>query len=114
MRLDKKLVERNLAPTRSKAQELINSEKVEVNGKVITKLSFDVGENDKINIKQNDLLNLLGNLNFQNSGNLKAFLDSLEDLGIDWNSIHTTANDAAEALKYLTNSIHFSIKILYS
>ena len=55
--------------------------------------------------KQNDLLNLLGSLNFQNSGNLKAFLDSLEDLGIDWNSIHTTANDAAEALKYLTNSI---------
>ena len=56
MRLDKELVLRNLAPTRTKAQELINNNYVKVNGKLINKLSFDIHENDNIEILKNDTL----------------------------------------------------------
>ena len=49
-RLDKILVERNLAPTRAKAQELIKSGNIKVNGKVVTKASFDISSNDTIEI----------------------------------------------------------------
>lgn len=47
-RLDKHLVEQGLAPTRAKAQELIKSGNVKVNGKIIEKSSFDVDCNDNI------------------------------------------------------------------
>ena len=56
MRLDKELVIRNLAPTRTKSQELINYNYVKVNGKIISKLAFDVKENDSIEIILNDTL----------------------------------------------------------
>jgi len=56
MRLDKELVLRNMAPTRTKAQELISNNYVKVNDKIISKLSFDIKENDIINIVSNDTL----------------------------------------------------------
>ena len=55
-RLDKELVNRNLVETRTKAQELISSEVVLVNGKVQIKPSFSVGETDKIELKENEVL----------------------------------------------------------
>ena len=55
-RLDKELVVRNLVETRSKAQELIDSQAIVVNGKTQTKASFKVSDNDEIKIKENDIL----------------------------------------------------------
>ena len=49
-RLDKEIVERNLAPTRAKAQELIKNGNVKLNGKIVTKASLDVLLNDSIQI----------------------------------------------------------------
>ena len=56
MRLDKELVERGLAPTRTKAQELIDNKYVKVNGKIITKASFSINDEDTIEIISNDTL----------------------------------------------------------
>ena len=56
MRLDKELVERNLVPSRSKAQELIKECFVLVNGKLIDKANYTVKETDVIEIKENDKL----------------------------------------------------------
>lgn len=49
-RLDKELVERNLVPTRSKAQELIKSGNIKLNGKIVTKSSLDISNEDIIEI----------------------------------------------------------------
>ena len=49
-RLDKEIVERSLAPTRSKAQELIKSGNVKVNNKVELKSSLEVSSDDIIEI----------------------------------------------------------------
>ncbi|MFQ6724440.1 MAG: TlyA family RNA methyltransferase [Clostridia bacterium] len=55
-RLDKKIVERGIAPTRAKAQELIKSGNVKVNNAVITKSSLDILPSDNIEIINNDTL----------------------------------------------------------
>lgn len=55
--------------------------------------------------KLNDLFNLLGSLNFQDSGTLKVFLESLEDLNPNWDAMGHSAESAAEALKKFTNSV---------
>ena len=49
-RLDKELVERGIAPTRAKAQELIKNNNVKVNGKIISKASFDISPDDIIEL----------------------------------------------------------------
>lgn len=56
MRLDKILVERGLVPTRAKAQELIKSGNIKVNGKVISKSSLDILSDDNIQIIDNSTL----------------------------------------------------------
>lgn len=56
MRLDKELVERGLAPTRTKAQELIDNKYAKVNGKIATKASFNINDEDTIEIISNDTL----------------------------------------------------------
>ncbi len=55
-RIDKELVNRNLVPSRSKAQELIKAELVECNHKIIDKCNFLVKDNDILTIKENDRL----------------------------------------------------------
>ena len=55
-RIDKELVNRNLVPTRSKAQELIHSKKIKCNGKIISKCNFLVSESDELNVLENDTL----------------------------------------------------------
>jgi len=54
-RLDKELVVRGLAESRTKAQELISKGLVTINSKVITKLSHSVSEGDNIVVQDNDL-----------------------------------------------------------
>lgn len=50
MRLDFYILENNLADTRSKAQDLIKSHKVLVNGKIWTKPKYEVTEEDEVKI----------------------------------------------------------------
>lgn len=52
-RLDKELVERGLAPTRAKAQELIKTNNVKVNNKICTKSSTEINADDIIEIVDN-------------------------------------------------------------
>ena len=73
MRLDKELVNRNFAPTRTKAQELINAQKVEVNGKVASKLSLDVNIDDNIVVKSNDLLKYVSRAGLKLEKAIKTF-----------------------------------------
>ncbi len=51
-RLDKILVEKELVPTRSQAQDFIRSQKVLVNGKVETKTGFLVSSDDSIELTE--------------------------------------------------------------
>ncbi|WP_457564173.1 23S rRNA (cytidine-2'-O)-methyltransferase TlyA [Caminibacter sp.] len=50
MRLDEAIVNKHLLNSRNKAKELIKNSKVKVNGKIVTKPSYKVGENDEIEI----------------------------------------------------------------
>ncbi len=72
-RLDKKLVDRNLVETRTKAQDLISSSAVLVNGKVQTKSSFAINEKDKIEIKSFDALKYVSRGGFKLEKALKVF-----------------------------------------
>lgn len=51
MRLDKKLVDKNYFETRSKALFAIENKNIYVNGKCITKSSFDIKEDDIIEVR---------------------------------------------------------------
>ena len=55
-RLDKELVEHGIAPTRTKAQELIKNGNIKVNGVVVNKPSFEINDNDKLEILDNSTL----------------------------------------------------------
>ncbi len=50
MRLDEAIVNRGLLKSRNKAKELIKNQKIKVNGKIITKPSFKVSQEDKIEL----------------------------------------------------------------
>ncbi len=56
VRLDNYLVLKGYTPSRSKASELIHNGKVKVNNKVILKPSFDVSEEDIIEVLENKVL----------------------------------------------------------
>lgn len=55
-RIDRELLKRNLAPSRSKAQELIKGGFVKCNGEVISKSNYLVQDNDVLKIISNDKL----------------------------------------------------------
>lgn len=55
MRLDIYLIEKELASTRSKAQQLIKEGKVKVDAKVVTKTGFEI-KNQKVEVIENDVL----------------------------------------------------------
>jgi 23S rRNA (cytidine1920-2'-O)/16S rRNA (cytidine1409-2'-O)-methyltransferase len=52
LRLDEEIVNRGLLNSRNKAKELIKSQNVKVNGKIVTKPSFRVEKSDNIEILQ--------------------------------------------------------------
>lgn len=54
MRIDKFLVENNFYDTRNKAQEAIKQGKIKINGKVISKCSFEVNNDDQVNVIDDD------------------------------------------------------------
>ena len=79
MRLDKELVIRGLAPTRAKAQELISNNKVKINGKIVSKASYSINDEDNIEILPNDTLK------YVSRGGLK--LDkAINEFDIDFNN----------------------------
>lgn len=80
-RLDKELVGRALAPSRSKSQELITSSLVMVNGNIVTKSNYMVGEEDTIEIVNND------KLKYVSRGGLKLE-KALEEFKIDVNGLN--------------------------
>lgn len=72
-RLDKELVLRNLIETRTKASELISKNKVFVNGKIISKSSYDVAETDQIQVEDNDIFKYVSRGGFKLEKALKSF-----------------------------------------
>lgn len=80
-RLDKELVLRGLAPSRSKAQELINSGFVVCSGKVITKCNYGVESNCEIKILEND------KLKYVSRGGLKLE-KAIKEFGLDFSDLN--------------------------
>lgn len=78
-RLDKELTLRNLVETRTKAQELILSGAVIVNGKVHTKTSFAVDEASEIKILNNEVLKYVSRGGFKLEKALKVFNVHIKD-----------------------------------
>ena len=78
-RLDKELVERNLVETRTKAQELILSGAVVVNGKVQTKVSLNVGVEDKIELVNTEVLKYVSRGGFKLEKAIKVFNVNIKD-----------------------------------
>ena len=78
-RLDKELVERSLVETRSKAQELILSGAVSVNGKVQTKASFSVNEADEIKLENTNLLKYVSRGGFKLEKAINVFNLNVKD-----------------------------------
>ena len=72
-RLDKELVLKGFVESRTKAQELIANGAVKVNDKVVVKDSYSVGELDKIEIAQNDVLKYVSRGGFKLEKALKVF-----------------------------------------
>lgn len=54
-RLDAEIVNRKIARSRESAKEMIKSGNISVNGKLINKVSFEVGENDIIESSQQEI-----------------------------------------------------------
>ncbi|MFW0155154.1 TlyA family RNA methyltransferase [Rothia sp. P6271] len=73
MRLDKELVNRALARSRTLAQKLINDGFVSVNGVVITKSSYDVLPRDTITVDDNDHIQYVSRAGHKLMGALKIF-----------------------------------------
>ena len=72
-RLDKFLVEKGLVETRTKAQELISSGAVEVDGKIQTKLSYSVCEDATIKILNTEVLKYVSRGGFKLEKALNVF-----------------------------------------
>ena len=72
-RLDKELVKRGLAESRTRAQELINNGLVAVNNKIVTKLSYNVADVDTITIQNNELFKYVSRGGFKLEKAINAF-----------------------------------------
>jgi len=76
IRLDNYLVQNKLSDSRTKAQAIIKDSVVSVNGKVITKSSFKLEKDDKVELKEHKVYVS------RSAHKLKLFLDDL-DLNLD-------------------------------
>ncbi len=73
MRLDKALVERSLARSRTLAAQLIAEGAVAVNGRVAAKASMKVAETDRLTVEESDLLAYVSRAGHKLAGALAAF-----------------------------------------
>ena len=78
MRLDKALVEREITPTRAKAQDAIIAGRVKVNDVVVTKKNFIVNDNDILSL-QEETLSFVSRAGFKLYDVLEPFDISLKD-----------------------------------
>ena len=80
MRLDVVLLERGLAPSRSKAKEMILNGAVTYNGVVVTRPAIEVAEEDELAVLPNDLQRYVGRGGLKLEGALDRFGVSPQDL----------------------------------
>lgn len=78
-RLDKELVRRNFVETRTKAQELISSGAVQIEGKVVLKASCKVNENEEIKITNEDVLKYVSRGGFKLEKAIDVFKIEIKD-----------------------------------
>ena len=78
MRLDQWLYEKGLAPSRSKAQELILSEKVSVKGQIQKLPSFKVGPGVEVEVLPSDVLRYVSRAGLKLEGAINHLRDKLE------------------------------------
>ena len=118
-RLDVYLVKVNIVPSRSKAAELINNNKVMVNNKIISKASYEVNENDDIKILNNEVLKYVsrGGLKLEkaiNYFNLSLKDKVILDIGSSTGGFTDCALQNGAKLVYAldvgTNQLHESLK----
>lgn len=72
-RLDKYLVNNDFTSSRTKSKELIKSGNVKVNGRVLTKCSYNVKTNDRIEIIDNDYLKYVSRAGLKLDGAIDSF-----------------------------------------
>lgn len=72
-RLDKHLVNQNYVSSRTKAKELIKSGSVEVNGRTITKASYNVKSHDQIDIISEDYVRYVSRAGLKMEGAIESF-----------------------------------------
>lgn len=78
-RLDKEMVVRGLADTRTRAQELIKSKAVKVNNQIVTKASLQLTEQDKIEVVNSNILKYVSRGGFKLEKALNVFNYSVEN-----------------------------------
>ena len=81
-RIDKELVNRNIVPSRSKAQELIEAQLVICNNKIITKSNFLVSTDDEIKVLDNDKLKYVSRGGLKLEKALKEFNINMHNLKV--------------------------------
>ncbi|WP_407377746.1 TlyA family RNA methyltransferase [Methanobrevibacter sp.] len=72
-RLDKYLVSNNIIASRTKSKELIKSGNVKINDRIVTKRSYIVKDNDKIEIIDNDYLKYVSRAGLKLDGAIDSF-----------------------------------------
>ncbi len=103
-RLDKELVIRNLAPTRSKAQELLRNKNITLNGKVITKDSTKIKPEDELVVLRNNTLKFVSRGGLKLEKAIKKFKLNFEGANIlDIGS--STGGFTDCALQYKANKV---------
>ena len=81
-RLDKYLVSKNFVATRTKSKELIKSNNVKVNGKIVTKASYIVKDHDKVEIIDNSSIKYVSRAGLKLEGAIDSFNLDLKDKNI--------------------------------
>jgi 23S rRNA (cytidine1920-2'-O)/16S rRNA (cytidine1409-2'-O)-methyltransferase len=81
-RLDKYLVSNNFVATRTKSKELIKSNNVKVNDKIVTKASYIVKDHDKVEIIDNSSIKYVSRAGLKLEGAIDSFNLDLKDKSI--------------------------------
>ncbi|MFI3325594.1 MAG: TlyA family RNA methyltransferase [Clostridia bacterium] len=126
VRIDKELVERKLATSRSKAQELISRGFVVVSGKVVQKESQKVSETDEIIVLENDTMKYVSrgglklekainsnklNLNNKNIMDIGSSTGGFTDCSLRHGAKTVTAIDVGSNLMHETLRNHPQVKL---
>ncbi|MBO7518909.1 MAG: TlyA family RNA methyltransferase [Methanobrevibacter sp.] len=81
-RLDKYLVSNNFVATRTKSKELIKSNNVKVNDKIVTKASYIVKDHDNVEIIDNSSIKYVSRAGLKLEGAIDSFNLDLKDKSI--------------------------------